>query len=163
MLPLSRFGRVRAPWQPTTFARLPYPSVQLHCWNTFVVGRVWLTFRQLSPTPVQSFSPCGNPSVDRGLTTLLSITLSRCRPTASSVCTLPLGLRVDKDPLAATPGSHNVARCRAFRLSADDFPRARTSVSIARLSTSRFSGPRGPGDEFGLITSRILGSACYPC
>ena len=106
-----------------------------------------------------------HPSVDIGHTTLLSFALSRCRPTASSVCTLPLALWVDKDPLAPGQAPTVCARLeeRAFRLSAADFPRARISVPIVRLSTSRFSGPRGPSDEFSLIARRILRSACYPC
>jgi len=43
-----------------------------------------------------------HPLVDVGHTTLLSFALRRCRPTASSVCTLPLSLWVGKYPLAAT-------------------------------------------------------------
>jgi len=50
------------------------------------------------------------PFDDEGRTTLLSLAQRRCRPTASSVCTLPLVLRVDKHPLVATPGSHACAR-----------------------------------------------------
>jgi len=50
------------------------------------------------------------PSVDPGPTTLLFFAPRRCRPTARSVCTLPLALRVDKNPLVATPGSRRCAR-----------------------------------------------------
>jgi hypothetical protein len=50
-----------------------------------------------------------HPLLDVGLTTLLSIALSRCRPATCSVCTLPLPLRAGKYPLAANhpaPGSY---------------------------------------------------------
>jgi hypothetical protein len=59
MLPLRRSGPRRAPWQPTAFARLPHPSVCLHCWSTFMVGWVQRSFPRLSPISVPSFSPRG--------------------------------------------------------------------------------------------------------
>jgi hypothetical protein len=43
-----------------------------------------------------------HPLVDVGHATQLSFAQSRCRPTASSVCTLPLSLWAGKNPLAAT-------------------------------------------------------------
>jgi len=72
------------------------------------------------------------PFADRGLTTLLSIALSRCRPTACSVCTLPLALRVGKDPLAASPGSHCCTRLLGTSLSPEPW----------RLSPSAYLGFR---------------------
>jgi len=165
MLPLTRSGRIRAPWPPTACARLPYPSVRLHRWRhlSWSSGSTELSSAFAASRPVGFASRL--PFVGRGLTTLLSIAMSRCRPAASSVCTLPLVLQVDKDPLGATPGSLRWARSeeRAFPLKAGDFPRARISVSVVRLSTSRSSGPRGPGDNSGFITSRLLRYACYPC
>jgi len=99
-----------------------------------------------------------------GLTTLLSIALRRCRPTASSVKMLPLFLRAEQD----SPTSRRVpivcwCSCeRHFRLS---------SVGISSISRfpsvdfhpRGFSGPRRPGDSSGFITCRLLRSANYPC
>jgi len=90
--------------------------------------------------------------VDVGLTTLLSIAVSRCRPAASSVCTLPLVLQVDKYPLAATSLRQVPTERATFdkskmagHLSADDFPQVRFPVSVARLS------PRGSQGLVGLV------------
>jgi len=90
--------------------------------------------------------------VDVGLTTLLSIAVSRCRPAASSVCTLPLVLQVDKYPLAATNLRQVPTEMAEFdkskmagHLSADDFPQVRFPVSVARLS------PRGSQGLVGLV------------
>jgi len=109
-----------------------------------------------------------HPSVDVGLTTLLfdcSEPVSPDRVLGMHATPHPPGGQGPPGRHHPAPGSHCRARSekRAFRLNAEDFPRARISVSIVRLSTSRFSGPRGPCDEFGLIPSRIPRSACYPC
>jgi len=95
------------------------------------------------------------PSLIEAYATLFSITQRRCRPTASSVCTLPLFLRVEEYPLAANqpaPGSHSAASDAISHTDLSPEPwrlsSRRFSISVVRLSTSRFSGPRGPGDHF---------------
>jgi hypothetical protein len=83
----------------------------------------------------------------------------RCCPTTCWVCTQPPSLRAGRYPLAAiqpAPGSSCVAiPCgAAFRLSAADFLPRRFSGSSRRASTSRFSGPRRPGDHSTLCHLR---------
>jgi hypothetical protein len=129
-----------------------------------MVGWVQRSFPRLSPIPVPSFSPHGAHPLMRANDTAFD----RLTP-VSPDCVL--GLHATPRPSGGQepPGRYTrlprlrSLEARAFRLSPDDFPRARISVSIARLSTSRFSGLPGPRDGFGLIPRRMLRSACYPC
>jgi len=110
------------------------------------------------------------PSVGRGLTTLLSIAQSRCRPTASSVCTLPLSLRVGEYPLAANhpaPGSYSAALvrslARAFRLSPSDFPRGVSRFLSSGFQPHGSQGHVGQVTISGVVTYRMLRYAYHPC
>jgi hypothetical protein len=97
-----------------------------------------------------------------GLTTLLSIALRRCRPTASSVWMLPLSLQVGQySPVS--PGL----------LSMHPLLRASLSPELCRLSSiTRFpptdfqprgsQGPHRPGDVSGFVTRRMLGMHTTP-
>jgi len=154
MLPLSRSGRVRAPWPPSSCARLLHPSSRPVAGMTsdqLGSARLSAAFAVYRPVAFTSRFP----TVAGGLTTLLSIAQRRCRPTASSVCTLPLSLQAGEYPLAANhpaPGSYSAASRPISRTGLSPEPcrlsSRRFSISVVRLSTSRFSGPRRPGDHF---------------
>jgi len=131
--------------------RPPAPGSYIHRFFPLPVKALWsdefswsfLDFRRF---PSSRFNLADPSVVDIGLTTLLSIAVSRCRPAASSVCTLPLSLRAGKYPLAAchpAPGSYcgtEIDRSKPVsRLSADNFPRC-VSGFRCQAFTSRFSG-----------------------
>jgi len=155
MLPLNRYGRLRAPWPPSSCARLLHPS------SSPVAG---LTFDQLGSAGIStafrgfsipSLSTSRFPSDDRDLTTLLSIAyagVARLRPGSGrhpsslrrksaswppSTCArlLPAGTRLSLPK-------------RAFHLSSRRLSSGRFPISLARLTTSRCSGPCRPGDHF---------------
>jgi hypothetical protein len=109
-------------------------------------------FRDLRRFPPAAFTSRSLSSTKPA--TLLSIALRRCRPTACSVCTLPLSrIGPSQSPLVFSPGPSRVP-CAALSHSAHptliggDFPRERLPISVARALTSRFSGPRGPCGDF---------------
>jgi len=155
-LPLTHSGRVRTPWPPTACARLLDSS------RYSVAGAASGRFQVRPPFPrlftgfrVVCFSLTGVLTVNPGLTTLLSITLRRCRPAASSVWMLPLSLQAGQySPVL--PGLLSSAP-ELVRLS-----------SIARFPSSDFQ-PHGSQDLTGLVdasgsvTRRMLWSAYYPC
>jgi len=169
MLPLSRSGRVRAPWPPSSCARLLYPSSRPVAGVTSdQLGSAGLSTAFTASRPVAFTSRF--PTVIEAFTTLLSIAKRRRRPTASSVCTLPLFLRAEEYPLAANqpaPGSYCAASvrllARSLCLSPADIPRGVSRFPVVRLSTSRFSDPRRPSGHSGMTTDRMLRSAYYPC
>jgi hypothetical protein len=154
MLPLSRSGRVRAPWPPSSCARLPCPSSRPVTGVTFdepgsaSLSAAFAAFRLVGFTS-------RHPSQTEALTTLLSIAQRRRRPATSSVCTLPLSLRVEEYPLAANqpaPGSYSAASTRllerTFRLSAIDFPRGDSRFPSTDFQPHGSQGHVGHGDHF---------------
>lgn len=88
-LPLSRPGRLRAPWSPSSCTRLPHPSGLLIAEFPLWLHRFGPTFRDFRHFPSCRFNLTVR-HIDVILTTLLSIALRRCRPTARSVNVLPL-------------------------------------------------------------------------
>lgn len=61
-LPLPRSGRDRAPWQPTSFARLSRPSESLRCRKGLLVTLVWRLFWvPVRGLPVTSLSASRHP------------------------------------------------------------------------------------------------------
>jgi hypothetical protein len=169
MLPLSRSGRVRAPWPPSSCARILLPSsypVAGMTSDRLGLARFSTAFADFHPVAFTSRVP----TIARGLTTLLSIASSRCRPTASSVCTLPLALRVGKYPLAANhpaPGSYSAAFVRSlarfFRLSPDDIPRGVSRFPSPGFQPHGSQGHVGQVTISGIVTYRMLRFAYYPC
>jgi len=88
-LPLIRSGRIRAPWSPSSCTRLPHPSGWLIAEIPLWSHRFGASFPNFHWFPTRRFNLTVR-HIDVILTTLLSIALRRCRPTASSVCMLPL-------------------------------------------------------------------------
>jgi len=129
-----------------------------------MVDRVGRSFPQLSLIPVPSFSPRGARSMMKAVRHCfrsLNAGVARLRPRYARY-PLPSGWTSTPWLLRQAPTLALVEE-RAFRLSPADFRRARISVSVVRLSTSRFSGQCEPQDVFGHIPCRMLRSACYPC
>lgn len=90
-LPLIHSGRIRAPWQPTSIARLPRPSESLCC-HRGLCGHSGSTalsdaFRRLSGP---SLSASRHPERWREPRYSAFDRFRRCNSAASLVCTLPL-------------------------------------------------------------------------
>jgi len=154
MLPLSRSGRVRAPWPPSSCARLPPPSSRPVAGMTFDEPGSANLSAAFAASRLVGFTS-RHPTQSEALTTLLSIAQRRRRPATSSVCTLPLSLRVEEYPLAANqpaPGSYSAAPARlleqAFRLSAVDFPRGDSRFPMTDFQPHGSQGHVGHGDHF---------------
>jgi len=154
MLPLRCSGQLRAPWPPSSCARLPYPSSRPVAGVTFdESGSAGLSAAFAAFRPVAFTSRF--PTLTGAFTTLLSIAQRRCRPAACSVCTLPLSLRAGKYPLAANqpaPGSYSAAPARllvrALRLSPADFPRGVSRFPSTGFQPHGSQGHVGLGDHF---------------
>jgi len=154
MLPLRCSGQHRAPWPPSSCARILHPSsrpVAGMTFNELGSARLSTAFAAFRPVAFASRFP----TLIEAFTTLLSIAQRRCRPAASSVCTLPLSLRVGENPLAANqpaPGSYSAAPvrllARAFRLSAVDFPRGVSRFPSSDFQPHGSQGHVGQGDHF---------------
>ena len=128
-LPLNRSGRFRAPWSPSSCTRLPHPSRSLIAKVSLWSHRFGAPFASFHWFPSRRFNLTVR-HIDVILTTLLSIALRRCRPTASSVSMLPLcqwrhsaSWSPSPEPgssIAHIPKSMGMP----FHLSAADFPRS---------------------------------------
>lgn len=90
-LPLNHPGRFRAPWPPSSCARLSRPSVSLRCRKCLLVTQVRLVFPgPFEPFPSSRSQPRGVLSVGVSHTTLLSIAIGVVARRRAQVCTLPL-------------------------------------------------------------------------
>jgi len=174
MLPPSCSGHNSAPWPPTSSTRLPHLSSQSLSRPELRVRNGRANFRRLTPIPIRPLSPRGSVPMMWALTTLLSIALSRCRPTAGSVSLQPLSLRAGKSPLAATVlrqalrmtlALSQILRSgqRSLSSGSRQVLRARRPSPLASGSTSRFPESPKPSTPSGWAARRILRSAYYPC
>lgn len=106
------------------------------------------------------------PDVLQTLRHYFHFALGRCRPTACPVCTPPLSLAVEQNPLLPILASGSHYSASLLSLSPECcrlFPSAFLE-SYLQAFTSRFSGPRGPSDNIlRLVTGCMLRSAYYPC
>jgi len=115
-------------------------------------------FSAVSTASHRSLSPCGSAPVSR-LTTLLSIAVRRCRPTACyGVHATPVSYRAESEPPGHQPRSQRFSP-ECWRLS------SRTTLESRRQAfTSRFSGPTWALQRFSSgVARRVLRSARYPC
>jgi hypothetical protein len=174
MLPLSCSGHNSAPWPPTSGTRLPHPSPRSLSRPELRGRSGRANFCRLAPIPIRPLSPRGSAPMMWALTTLLSIALSRCRPTADSVSMQPLSLRAGKSPLAATVlrqvlrmtlDLNQILRSGQTSLSSGSrrVLRARRPSPLASGSTSRFPKSPKPSTPSGWAARRMLRYAYYPC
>jgi hypothetical protein len=123
------------------------------------LGKIFPSFRRF---PSRRLHPCGYPSVDRGVTTLLSIASAGVARPRARYARNPNPSGRDCTPWPPPSCARflllhpSIAR-RTFRLSAADFPRLldsrRTEFPLClQAFPSRFSGPRRPGCEIWLHT-----------
>jgi len=148
------FGPTQRPLAAVLLRQAPPSVVTARCRDDFRRAGSGGAFRCFRSFPRRRFH-LTVPNPDWGLTTLLSIAQRRCRPAASSVCTLPLSLRVGEHPLAANhpaPGSCSAAPlrllARAFRLSPADLPRGDSRFPSAGFQPHGSQGHAGQGDHF---------------
>jgi len=154
MLPLSRSGRVRAPWPPSSCARLLHPSSRPVAGMTSDQLGSAMTFHRFRGFPYRRFHLAvpirwWRPH-DTAFDRLASV--SPDRVLGMHATPLPPGGRV---PPGRQPSSARILLCSAPTISRTSLspepcrPSSRRfSIPVARLSTSRFSGPRRPGDHF---------------
>jgi len=168
MLPLSRSGRVRAPWPPSSCARLLYPLPRP------VTG---VTSDQLGSASLSTVRTASrlvaftlqDPTIDRGPRhsfRSLMAGVARPRPRDGRYPSSSRRKRTPWPPPTSTRlllcGTRAIARSDLSTESRRSSSR-RFSNPIVRLSTSRFSGPRRPRDDSGhRHPPRILRSAYYP-
>jgi len=144
MLPLIRYGRIRAPWPPSSCARILHPSSSPVTGADFRPVGLGETFHRLSRFHHPVAFTSRFPSDDRGLTTLLSIAhagVARLRPGSGRH---PSSLRRKSASwpptiLRQAPTHQHSSRSpeRAFRLSPRRLSSGRFPISVARLATSR--------------------------
>jgi len=187
-LPLYRSGRHRAPWLPTTYARLPQLIAVPRCRSRFWSvrsGRIFpgfclvlrpgltgLSTRKAASHPV-CFPLAGVLTVVEGLTTLLSIA-SPVSPDGVPGMHEPLFLEAEQ----RSPTSRRVpvvtlacSLAEVASLSSElhtDLTRLLDFLPISRVPSTDFqprgiSAPHRPGDGLGYVTRRLLRSASYPC
>jgi len=150
MLPLSRSGRVRAPWPPSSCARLLYPSSRpvtgvtsdqsgsADLSTAFTASRP-VAFTSRFPTAIEASRHC-----------FRSLSAGVVRP-RSRYARYPSSSGRKSTPWPPTnqrqaPTARHSVRllARSHSLSPDDIPRGVSRFPVVRLSTSRFSGPRRP-------------------
>lgn len=147
MEPLTRFGRVSAPWFQAQVSGLWSAQSAAFSWS----GRLRLSATSVAfHRPLSPRGPCPRPNLRHCFRSLKR----RCRPAACSVCTPPLSrIGPSQSPLVFSPGPSRVpyaalSHCAHPTLIGGAFPRERLPISVARALTSRFSGPRGPCGDF---------------
>jgi hypothetical protein len=151
----ASFGPTQRPLAAVLLRQAPPSVVTARCRDDFRSAGLGEAFRCFHSFPLRRFQPRGSQPLTGAFTTLLSIALRRCRPAASSVCTLPLSLRAGKYPLAANhpaPGSYTAAPARllarAFHLSPADLPRGDSRFPSSGFQPHGSQGHVGQGDHF---------------
>jgi len=143
----------QCPLAAVLLRQAPTTIVPLRCRMNFLISRVRLDFSRLSSVPIRSFSSLRIPVRCCRPSRHYFRSLRRCRPTAYSVCTQPLSLRVGKYPLAATipaPGPYwsiplslllRVRCSEPFDPSATDFPRGVSRCPSADFHLAALRAP----------------------
>jgi hypothetical protein len=98
----ASFGPIQSPLAAVLLRQAPPSVVTARYRDDFQLAGLGEACHCFRSFPLRRFQPHGSQPLTGAFTTLLSIALRRCRPAASSVCTLPLSLRAGEYPLAAT-------------------------------------------------------------